>query len=342
MAGRAVFVGGGQSGLRCTAGHGCSGWLRLAQAAVPLALPIKVAILIYLMGLLIMHPEPSFAVAQVFAYAGASGPHWVNFAIWLNVSAAAWLTMITDAADFCRYSRTRTDMWVGTLIAAATGTFVAGFIGAYGAAATLGRVSNTFEVLADLSTSWLTLLLIFVVIAVDNWTINVLNLYTGGLSLSNIFERLGRFWTTLIVSVFGVALSAAPSVVNSYTNYVAVLGNTFAPIAAVLIVDYVVVKRTQIDIVALFERGGPYWYWGGFNVVAILWTVIGFLLCTLIVPAGWIPTMVALLLTGIGYYVTVLLVRPFSRPLRAAARPGAQRDSVEPFDNGADARTLMR
>jgi hypothetical protein len=31
--------------------------------------------------------------------------------------------------------------------------------------------------------------------------------------------------------------SAAPSVVNSYTNYVGVLHNTFAPIAAVLIVD---------------------------------------------------------------------------------------------------------
>ena len=98
-------------------------------------------------------------------------------------------------------------------------------------------------------------------------------------------------------------------------------GNTFAPIAAVLIVNYLVVKRTRIDIVALFERGGPSWLWGGFNVVAILWTVIGFLLCTLLVPVRWIPTMVALLLTGIGYYVTVLLVRPFSRILRAAAPP---------------------
>jgi NCS1 family nucleobase:cation symporter-1 len=117
------------------------------------ALPIKIGILIYLMGLLIMHPEPSFAVAQVFAYAGASGPHWVNFAIWLNVSAAAWLTMITDAADFCRYSRTRTDMWVGTLIAAATGTFVAGFIGAYGAAATLWRWSVSLIFAATMSPS---------------------------------------------------------------------------------------------------------------------------------------------------------------------------------------------
>jgi purine-cytosine permease-like protein len=240
--------------------------------------------------------------------------------------------MITDAADFCRYSRTRADMWVGTLIAAATGTFVAGFIGAYGAAATLGKVPNTFEVLADLSTSWLTLLLVFIVIALDNWTINVLNLYTGGLSLSNMFEHLGRFWTTLIVSVLGIALSAAPSVVNGYTNYVGVLGNTFAPIAGVLIVDYVLLKRTWIDIAALFERAGPYWYWGGFNVVAILWVVIGFIVCTLLVPIAWIPTMVALLVSGIGYYATMLLLVSRSSALRLAARPGEQRETIEELD----------
>ncbi|MBV8578158.1 MAG: cytosine permease [Acetobacteraceae bacterium] len=296
------------------------------------ALPIKIVILVYLMGLLITHPDPAFSVPHVLGYPGAQGPHWVIFATWLNVSAAAWLTMITDAADFCRYSRTRADMWVGTLAAAATGTFVAGFIGAYGAAATLGKVPNTFEVLADLSTSWLTLLLVFIVIALDNWTINVLNLYTGGLSLSNMFERLGRFWTTLIVSVLGVALSAAPSVVNGYTDYVGVLGNTFAPIAGVLIVDYVLIKRSWVDIAALFERAGPYWYWGGFNAVAILWVVIGFAVCTLLVPIAWIPTMIALLVSGIGYYTTMLLLASRSPALRMAARPGEQRETIEALD----------
>ena len=296
------------------------------------ALPIKIVILVYLMGLLITHPDPAFSVSHVLGYPGAPGAHWVIFATWLNVSAAAWLTMITDAADFCRYSRTRADMWVGTVMAAGTGTFVAGFIGAYGAAATLGKVPNTFAVLADLSTSWLTLFLVFLVIALDNWTINVLNLYTGGLSLSNMFERLGRFWTTLIVSAVGVALSAVPSVVNGYTDYVAVLGNAFAPIAAVLIVDYVLLKRTWVDVAALFERGGPYWYWGGFNIVAVLWTVIGFVLCTLFVPVGWIPTMTALLVTGIGYYATVRLMAPRSSILRAASRPGEQRETIEALD----------
>jgi NCS1 family nucleobase:cation symporter-1 len=293
------------------------------------ALPVKIVILIYLVGLLMSHDDPNFAPGHVLGYAGMPGPHWLVFATWLNASAAAWLTMITDAADFCRYSRGRRDMWVGTITAAGLGTFAAGFIGAYGAAATLGKEPNSFAVIADISTSWLTLLLVFVVIGLDNWTINVLNLYTGGLSLSNMFERLGRFWTTLLVSVLGVALSAAPSVVNGYTGYVGTLGNAFAPIAGVLIADYVVLKRTQVDVVALFERGGPYWYWGGFNLVAIGWTVIGFVLCTLLVPVAWIPTMVAMVATGVCYYATVRILSARLPVVARAARPGEQRESTE-------------
>ena len=107
-----------------------------------------------------------------------------------------------------------------------------------------------------------------VVIALDNWTINVLNLYTGGLSLSNMFERLGRFWTTLIISVLGIVLSAIPDVASGYTIYVGILGNVFSPIAGVLIADYLFVKKARIDLVALFEPNGPYWYWEGVNPVA--------------------------------------------------------------------------
>jgi cytosine/uracil/thiamine/allantoin permease len=143
---------------------------------------------------------------------------------------------------------------------------------------------------------------------------------------------MGRFWATLIVSVLGVGLSAFPGIVHGYSHYVGVLGYAFAPIAAVLLVDYLLVKRTRIDIAALFERGGPYWYWGGFNVLAILWVVTGFLFCALFVPTGWVPTMVALLLTGIGYYVTVLLVAPRSHILGEAARPGERLETPEQLD----------
>ena len=272
------------------------------------ALPAKLLILTYLVALMMTHDDPNFAPSQVLAYPGGTGSHWVQFATWLNASAAAWLTMITDAADFCRYSRGRRDMWVGTITAAATGTLVAGFIGAYGAAATLGQEANSFTVLAGISTSGLTLLLVFVVIGLDNWTINVLNLYTGGLSLSNMFENVGRFWSTLIVSVFGVALSAAPSVVNGYTGYVGALGNAFGPIAGVLIADYVWLRRMRVDVPALFQPGGPYWYRSGFNPVAMVWTGIGFIVCTVLVPVSWLPTVIAPVLTGLCYYLSMRIL----------------------------------
>ena len=199
------------------------------------------------------------------------------FATWFNASAAGWLTMITDAADFCRYSRTRDDMWVGTLSAAAIGTFVSGALGAYAAAAVLGKTANPFVIITEISTGWLTPLLLLVFVAIDNWTINVLNLYTGGLSISNMFERIGRFWTTLIASVAGVALSAVPDVLNSYLNYVSMLGNFFSPIAGVLVFDYLLLKRTRLDVPSLFRLDGRYRYWGGFNLVAVAWTALGFL-----------------------------------------------------------------
>ena len=176
---------------------------------------------------------------------------------------------------------------------------------------------------------WLPLLAFVVVIALDNWTINVLNLYTGGLSLLNIFERLGRFWSTLIISVLGIALSVVPDVVSSYTSYVGMLGNFFSPIAGVLVADYVLVKRMRIDMVALFERNGPYWYWRGVNPIAVLWTVVGFLLYMFVIPQNYIQTVCTILITGAGYWATTRLAAARSSVMARGSRPGDQRESVD-------------
>jgi nucleobase:cation symporter-1, NCS1 family len=292
------------------------------KALSRLALPVKLVIFVYLFVLLANQSDPNFSPSAVFSFTGKNGGwDWVIFVAWLNASAAGWLTMITDAADFCRYSRSRLDMWVGTLSAVTIGTFVSGALGAYAAAATLGKTANPFVIIAGVSTSWLTLFLILVFIAFDNWTINVLNLYTGGLSISNIFERLGRFWTTLIASSVGIALSAVPDVLNSYLSYATLLGNFFSPICGVLVFDYLILKRTRIDVPALFTLDGRYRYWGGFNLIAVAWTVLGFLFYMFVVPAAWIPTVCTIAFTGIGYTLTVLLVSGRSQILQLASEP---------------------
>ena len=231
------------------------------------------------------------------------------------------LTMITDAADFCRYSRTRGDMWVGTLSAAAIGTFISGALGAYAAAAVLGKTANPFVIITGISTAWLTPALMLVFIALDNWTINVLNLYTGGLSIANIFERIGRFWTTLIASIAGVALSAVPDVLNSYLSYATLLGNFFSPIAGILVFDYLLLKRTWLDVPSLFRLDGRYRYWGGFNLVAVMWTAIGFLFYMFVVPMSWLPALSTLLFSGIGYSITAMAVASRSQPMATGSAP---------------------
>ena len=129
------------------------------------ALPIKVIVLAYLFVLFARHDDPNFELAKVLSYPGASGWTWVLLAGWLNVTIAGWLTNITDAADFARYTRSRTDMWVGTFAAGALGALLSTALGAYGAAATLGKVTNPFVLTAQIETSWVA----FVVVLVFLW-----------------------------------------------------------------------------------------------------------------------------------------------------------------------------
>jgi NCS1 nucleoside transporter family len=292
------------------------------------ALPFKILVLGYILILLTTHNDPNFAPSAVLAYAGLPTSNWVLFVTWGNAVAAGSITMVTDAADFCRYTRSRFDMWWGTLAGKFLGAAFACILGAYGAAATLGKVANVFDVASGLTSGWIAYLAFLLVIGLDNWTINVLNLYTGGLSLSNILERMGRFWTTLIISVLGVALSAVPDVVNSYTSYAGLLGNVFSPITGVLIADYLVMKRSRIDLAALFRRDDIYWYWKGFNPVAIIWTLLGFVIY-LYLPTAVMKTISTVLICGFGYCVTTWLVATYWSALARASRPGEQHGTVE-------------
>ena len=56
-------------------------------------------------------------------------------------------------------------------------------------------------------------------------------------------------------------------------GYSALLGS----IGGVLIADYFVIRKTELDLVKLYEKDGPYWYRGGVNLVAVVALVLGIL-----------------------------------------------------------------
>jgi nucleobase:cation symporter-1, NCS1 family len=279
-------------------------WLKLISR---FGLPVKVAGIVYLFWILVHAPGASYRPpsalhfhTQLHHYFGGG---YLLAAVWLNSLTGAWLTMITDAADFCRYTRSRADMWWGTMLAGILATVFSVSLGAYGAAASLGREPNPFSLAAVVHPQWFTLFVLLVVIALDEITINVMNLYTGGLSLSNLLEGPGRFWNTLLVGVVSTALSAFPVLLDRLIPLTTALGNLFAPLAGVLLFHYLFVARMRVDVPALFDLKGIYHYWYGVNVSAVAWCFLGggiyYLLPTAALPAVLVP-----LITGAGYLLT--------------------------------------
>ena len=191
-----------------------------------IALPAKILIL----GSLIFFMSSKggvYSIGNVWQYPAAPGVGWALAAVWINASAATWLSMSTDAADFCRYSKNRVHMWLGILVACLCGTSMASAFGAYGACVTMGKQVNTFTVIVDSHPNFLVLVAVIFVIILDNWTINVLNIYTGGLSINNITTKMTRFQSTLLASFCGVLLSSFPNFLNRYLGDINIIGSVF-------------------------------------------------------------------------------------------------------------------
>lgn len=235
-------------------------------------LPISLIFVGVIVALYVTTGNPKFQVGRVF-HSPDQHLTWVGFAGVVTLMAGSTLTLVTNAADFCRYTPTRRDVRIGLLGSAIAAVVVDTFVGGYAAAAT-GQ-TNPFIAVADLTTSKALLVILLVAIVVQGISANIGNVYTAGLSLVNSVPPLGRVRATILVAAAAVGLSAAPDVIDSAQKWIVHLGNVAAPLAAVMLVDYVVVKRRRIEVSALFDPNGPYRYMNGVNVPAFVAVAAG-------------------------------------------------------------------
>jgi purine-cytosine permease-like protein len=134
------------------------------------------------------------------------------------------------------------------------------------------------------------------------------DVYSAACSTMNISQRFSSrtiVWAAGIVSV-GVALVFP---MEQYENFLFLIGAMFVPLFGVVLTDYFLIRGRQLSIEDVFRPQGPYWYTNGFNVVALLCWVIGFLVYQLITllkyPLG--GSMPSLLVAGLCYYVITRL-----------------------------------
>jgi NCS1 nucleoside transporter family len=229
-------------------------------------LPLSIALTGVLLALYVTSDDPRFAPHRVLD-SPAQQFTWLGFATYVTVMCGASLTLVTNVADVCRYTRTRRDMRIALLGSAVTSAVVTTFVGGYAAAAT--GESNPFVAVASLTDAKLVLGVVLVAIVVQSLAANVTNVYTAGLSLVNSVPSLGRLRASVVVAAASIALSAFPDFVDHAQRWIVHLGNVAAPLTGVILADYLLVRRRRVDVAALYEPDGRYRYLRGVNVAAV-------------------------------------------------------------------------
>jgi purine-cytosine permease-like protein len=245
---------------------------------------------------------------------------WSGFALFVSVLWGGAASNVTNIADLCRYTRSRTAMRIGVLGGAVLSTAIATGLGAY--VASIAVADDPFEILASMTNARVLLVILGVSILIQATAINVMNLYTAGLSLTNTAPRLGRVAATTAVSMLAIGISAFPSVLLNAEYWVRILGSLAAPLMGVIVADYAVVRRTSIDLAALYTRRGPYWYWRGLNRAAVVGTAVGAIAYAL-VPDDWIKAAWGVGAAGLAYLACRALTEAPSAPLQRNPRSAA-------------------
>ena len=154
-----------------------------------------------------------------------------------------------------------------------------------------------------------------------------MNLYSGGLSLVNAIPSLGRFWSTAVLGAVAVLLSALPEVIEDAEEWMTHLGNVATPLAGVIIADYAILKRTHIDVLALFDPNGRYRFLRGVNAAALA-AVSAAVVVYYLVPHSWVKAAWGIGI-AMGSYLVLARLQAAAFPRTQAALEPAESDTEE-------------
>jgi NCS1 family nucleobase:cation symporter-1 len=221
----------------------------------------------------------------------------------LTANIAFWATMALNIPDFSRYAKSQKAQFRGQLYGMPLAMAVCAIIGAIYAQATFlaqlavdetGKAIPLFsptDALNYIGTGGGARAIMFFVgigVIIATLTTNVAaNVVAPANGFSNISPkkisyRLGTTFACLIAIIY-FALNLSGSAAGPMFTFLNVYGGILAPVAAIFIADYYIVKKRNLDVQALYMgSGGRYWYQSGWNLRAILAWVLGAIIPTVV------------------------------------------------------------
>jgi nucleobase:cation symporter-1, NCS1 family len=205
------------------------------------------------------------------------GQFWSVFVPQLTAMVGFWATLALNMPDFTRYAATQDDQIKGQAIGLPPTMALFAFIGVAVTSATVviyggEPISDPVKLMGKMGgmSVIVALLALSVATLTTNLAANVVAPANGFANLNpeKISFKMGGYITAgLGIAIFPWKLLAGGAYVFTWLiGYSALLG----PIAGILIADYFLVRRTELDVDDLFREDGQYSFSNGWNPIALI------------------------------------------------------------------------
>ncbi|XLZ72951.1 NCS1 family nucleobase:cation symporter-1 [Massilia sp. SR12] len=211
-----------------------------------------------------------------------AGQFWPTFWPSLTAMIGFWATLALNIPDFTRFAKTQRDQVLGQSIGLPLPMGLLAALAVIVTSATVVLYGKAIWDPVDLASrmTGVAVLVALVILLIDTVSVNLAANLVGpaydfsALAPKHISYRTGGYITAAI------ALAMMPWKLLETTQgyiftwligYSALLG----PIAGVLIVDYYLIRKTELNVGALYDEKGEYSYTNGWNSAALLAFALG-------------------------------------------------------------------
>ncbi len=201
----------------------------------------------------------------------------------LTSQVGFWATLSLNIPDFTRYARSQRDQLLGQALGLPLTMTLFAFIGVAVTSATVtiyGEPIADPNVLLGKMGGGFTVLLSLFALSVATLSTNIAaNVVSPANAILNMFPERATFRQGAMITV-GLGMMMFPwKLIESSGGYIftwligysALLG----PIGGILIADYFLLRRTELDLQGLYRKDGPYWYRSGIHGAAVWALLLG-------------------------------------------------------------------
>ncbi|WP_337187184.1 NCS1 family nucleobase:cation symporter-1 [Phenylobacterium sp.] len=220
-------------------------------------------------------------LAHAFDESGRPGAFAAIFWPSLTAMVGFWATLALNIPDFTRFARTQRDQFVGQAVGLPLPMGALAAVAVITTAATRIAFGEAIWDPVELATRFpsVWVLIGLLIISIDTISCNIAANLVGpaydfsALSPRRISYRTGAWITALIgvcIMPWKLVASSSGYIFTWLIGYSALLG----PIAGIIIADYWLLRRAELDAEGLYAPDGPYAYRRGWNPAAVIALVV--------------------------------------------------------------------